>query len=89
MTYELSRNQSVEEEDSEKKKTLAFKVVDESEDDAESSDSQKEDELALITKEFKKILKRRGKFRKKKSLNKLDPSKKKEKEKDYQITCFG
>ena len=42
----------------------------------------------MISKEFKKILGRRRKFRKRRSLNKLDPSKEKEKEKDHQITCF-
>ena len=89
MTYELSQNQSIEEEDSRKKRILALKVVDESEDDAESLDSQKEDELALITREFKKILRRRRNFRRRKSLNKGDPSKEEEKEKDHQITCYG
>ena len=81
MTYELSKNQSTEEEDSRKKRTLALNVADESKDDVESLDSQKEGELALITREFKKILRRRGNFRKRKALNKGDPSKKKEKRK--------
>ena len=56
MTYELSHNQSAEEKDSRKKKTFALKVVEESEDDNEDLDSQKEDDLTLIAREFRKIL---------------------------------
>ena len=85
MTYELSQNQSTEVKDSRKKRTLALKVADEYEDDTESSYSQKEDELALTTREFKKFLKRRKKLRRRKPFNKVGPSK----EKDQQITCFG
>ena len=82
MTYELSCNQSAEEKDSRKKKIFALKVVEESEDGIEDSDSQEEDELTVITKEFRKILKKRGKLKRRKSLNKIDPSKEKEKDKD-------
>ena len=82
MTYELSWNQSTEEEDLRKKRTLALKVADNSENDTEVLDSKKEDELALITREFRKILRRKEKLRRRKPLNKVDPSKKKEKDKD-------
>ena len=43
----------------------------------------------MITREFKKILRRRENFRRRKPLNKGDPSTKKKKEKDHQITCYG
>ena len=39
VTYELSQNQSAEEKDSRKKRTLALKVTDESKDDTKESDS--------------------------------------------------
>ena len=80
--YELSWNQSTEEKDSRKKRILAFKAAKESKDDTGCSDSQKEDKLALITREFKKVHKRREKLRRRKLLNKVDPSKEKEKEED-------
>ena len=82
MTYELSRNQSTEEKDSKKKKSFILKVADNYEDDTKRSDSEKEDELALIIREFRKILKGRGRLRRRKLLNKTDPSKEKEKDKD-------
>ena len=89
MTHELLRNQSAKEEDSKKKRTFAPNIVDESKDNAKSSNSQKKDELALTTREFKKILRKRRNFRRRKALNKGDPSKEKEKEKDNQVTCYG
>ena len=89
MTYELSHNQSAEVEDLRKKKTFTLKAIEEFKDDIEDSDSQKEDDLALITREFRKILKGRGRLRRRKLLNKTDPSKEKEKDKDQQITCYG
>ena len=88
MTYELSRNQSAKEKDIRKKRTVALNAADEFEDEVENSKSKKEDELVLITREFKKILRRRENFRRRKPLNKGEPSKEKEKEKEYQITCY-
>ena len=82
MTYKLARNQSAEEE-FRKKKSFALKVADSSEDDTEGSNSEnEEDDFALITKGFRKILKGRERLRRKKFLNKTDPSKEKEKDKD-------
>ena len=78
-----------EEDDSRKKKSFVLKATDNSEDDIEGSDSEKEDELTLITRGFRKILKERGRVRRKKILNKIDPRKEKVKEKDQQITCYG
>ena len=66
----------------ERKKIFALKVADNFEDDTDWSDSKKEDELTLIIREFRKILRRREKFKRRKFLNKVDRNKKKEKEKD-------
>ena len=54
-----------------------------------SNSENEEDNFALIKKGFKKILKGRGRLRRKKFLNKTDPSKEKEKDKDQLITCYG
>ena len=89
MMYKLSQNQSTEEEDSRKKRSFVLKVADNFKDDIEGSDSENEDELTLITRGFRKILKGRGRLRRGKLLNKTDPSKKKEKDIDQQITCYG
>ena len=82
MTYELAQNQFVEEEESRKKKSFVLKVVNSSEDDTEGSDSEnKQDEFSLITRGFKKILKGRGKLRRKKFLNKTDLARRKKRTK--------
>ena len=90
MTYELTRNQSAEEKDLRKRKSFILKVADNSEDNSEESNSKNEEgDFALIIRRFKKILKGRGRLGRKKFLNKIDPSKEKEKDKDQWITCYG
>ena len=66
MTYKLAENQAAEEEESRKKKSFALKAVDSFEDDTKGSDLKNEEvEFALITRGFRKILKERGRLRKK------------------------
>ena len=61
MTHELMMQQKSEDEDERKrKKVIALKATSEDDEDSGSGEEESDNELAFLTKKFRKFLKRRG-----------------------------
>ena len=83
MTHELQVKQHVNDEESKKKKTMALKISENMEESNESEDDSDDEDMALITRKFRRFMKKK-KFEKKKPFIRKDEEKGKEKE----LTCF-
>ena len=83
MTHELQVKQHVNDEESKKKKTMALKISENMEESNESKDDSDDEDMALITRKFRRFMKKK-KFEKKKPFIRKDEEKGKEKE----LTCF-
>lgn len=88
MTHELTMKQH--EEDVPKKKTIALKAISSNyeEESSESEEGSEDEDLALIVRKFKKFIRRKKAFPRKKFGGRNDWEKEKEKERDP-IICYG
>ena len=86
MTHELSMKQ-YQEEDVKKKRTIAFKSTTQlNEESEETKNEEQDEEMALITRKFKRFLKKR-----KQRIRKRPPTKgehSKEKDKEQPLICY-
>ena len=89
MTHELMVQQKSEEE-SKRKKTIALKATFENEEDSGSEEGKSDNELALLTRKFKKFLKRRGPPKENSFFRKNQPKgKEREEKKEAAKVCYN
>ena len=90
MTHELMIQQKSEEE-SKMKKTIALKAISEDEDEESGNEGESDNEVALLTRKFRRFLRRRGPPSKGKSLFKRNQPRDKEKEEEKEVAkvCYN
>ena len=88
MTHELAMKQYNDDEIKKKRTTVLKSMVEEEKDDDSSKEDVGDKDMALITRKFKKFLKKKWLSYKKKPMTKKESSKDKDKERDYQTICY-